>query len=267
MFETVSETVTAVDGTELAIDVRGDGTPIVLIGGAFNDRTTVADLAELLAARFTVLTYDRRGRGASGDESQGYAIEDEVGDLSTVLAYAGGQAGVFGHSSGAILALEGARHALPIDRLAVYEPPYSAMPDQPLLQPEILDRLKALVGAGDRDAAAELFLGELVGVPEQGLAGMKASPGWAFLADKASSLPYDVLLTAPWERLTADRLAGIDVPVLALYGDQTSPALEAGTRAVSALVPGAALEAIPGEDHAVLQRPQALEPLLTTFFS
>jgi pimeloyl-ACP methyl ester carboxylesterase len=264
---TDTETVTAVDGTELAVDTVGAGEPLVLIGGAFNDRTTVAGLAEQLAPRFAVLTYDRRGRGASGDESRDYAIADEVGDLAAVLAYAGGRAGVFGHSSGAVLALEGARHGLPIDRLAVYEPPYSADPDQPLPGVEVYQRLKSLVAAGDRNGAVELFLRELIGVPEQGIAGMKADGAtWAFLADKAPSLPYDVLLSAPWERLGPDRLAGIEVPVLAVYGDRTAPTLAAATRAVAQMVPGATLAVLPDEDHAVLQRPAALAPLLQTFF-
>ncbi|WP_157436746.1 alpha/beta fold hydrolase [Actinospica robiniae] len=264
--QTVTETVTAVDGTEIVIDVVGEGDAVVLIGGAFNDRSTVAGLAEQLASRFSVFTYDRRGRGASGDESQDYAIADEVGDLATVLGYAGGRASVFGHSSGAILALEGAHHGLPIDRLAVYEPPYSADPDLPRPAPELFGRLKALVAAGDRDGAAQLFLRDLVGVPEQGVAGMKSGPAWSFLVDKAPSLPYDALLSSPWDLLSSDRLTGIDLPVLAIYGEQTTPGLAAGTKAVAALVPGAALEVVPDEDHSVLQRPAVLAPLLTTFF-
>lgn len=265
--ESSTETVTAVDGTELAVDRVGAGEPVVLVGGAFNDRGTVAGLAEQLAARFSVLTYDRRGRGASGDESVEYSVEDEIGDLAAVLAYAGGRAGVFGHSSGAILALEGARHALPIDRLAVYEPPYRVERSGPPPAPDVLERLKALIAGGEEAGAAELFLRELVGVPGEVVAGMKAGPGWSFLVDKASSLPYDVLLSAPWEPFDPGVLrAGVNVPVLAVYGDRTSPDLAAATRAVAAAIPGARLEVLPGEDHAVLQRPSALAPLLGAFF-
>ena len=96
MPEPVTETVTAVDGTELVVDTVGRGAPVVLIGGAFNDRGTVAGLAEQLASRLTVLTYDRRGRGASGDESRDYAVADEVADLAAVIDHAGGRASVFG---------------------------------------------------------------------------------------------------------------------------------------------------------------------------
>jgi pimeloyl-ACP methyl ester carboxylesterase len=258
--------LTAEDGTTLVVDSIGAGRPLILIGGAFNDRSTVAGLGAELAGHFEVLTYDRRGRGASDDRAADYAVANEVGDLAAVIAHAGGRACVFGHSSGAVLALEGAMAGLPIDRLAVYEPPYSATEDQPRPAAEAFDRLKALVAAGDRDGAAELFLGEFIGVPAQAVAGMKAGPGWSFMADKAPSLPYDVLVSAPWEPMPAARVGAVAVPTLAVYGDRTAPGLAAATRAVAAAVPGAELVVIEGEDHAVLQRPAVLAPILARFF-
>lgn len=56
------------------------------------------------AAEFTVYTYDRRGRGRSGD-TQPYGVEREVEDLAAVIAEAGGSAFVYGFSSGGLLAL------------------------------------------------------------------------------------------------------------------------------------------------------------------
>src|SRR6188508_976316 len=92
------------DGTRIAVESRGDGPPIVLVAGAFNDRHTGAALAEALSARFTVIRYDRRGRGDSGDTPP-YAVEREIEDLAAVL---GGRGAVLGYSSGAILALRAA---------------------------------------------------------------------------------------------------------------------------------------------------------------
>lgn len=34
--------VTSADGTTIAYDQRGTGAPVILVGGAFNDRTTVS---------------------------------------------------------------------------------------------------------------------------------------------------------------------------------------------------------------------------------
>ncbi|MFC0865068.1 alpha/beta fold hydrolase [Sphaerimonospora cavernae] len=259
--------ITSKDGTTLAVDTAGQGTPVILVGGAFNDRSTVAALGAELAPAFTVVTYDRRGRGASDDSSEDYLVANEIDDLAAVIEHVGGRASVFGHSSGAVLVLEGVMRGLPIDRVAVYEPPYCADENQPKPPADVYARLKALVAAGDRDGAAELFLGELIGVPAEVIAGMKAGEEWPFLADKAPSLPYDVLVTAPWQLMPLERIAGISVPVLAVYGDQTAPGLAAATKTVAATVPGAELKVMPGEDHAVLQRPAALASILTKFFS
>ncbi|GAB3156302.1 alpha/beta fold hydrolase [Microbispora hainanensis] len=261
----MTEHITSKDGTTLAVDTIGQGAPVVLVGGAFNDRSTVAGLGAELASAFTVVTYDRRGRAGSDDKSDDYRVANEVDDLAAVIEHVGGRASAFGHSSGAILVLEGVMRGLPIDRVAVYEPPYGADENQPRPAADIYDRLKALVAAGDRDGAVELFLHEAVGVPTEAIAGMKAGEGWAFLADKAPSLPYDVLVSEIWQVMPYARLAGIGVPVLAVYGDQTAPNLAEGTKAVAATVPGAELRVMPGEDHGVLQRPAALAEILTKF--
>jgi pimeloyl-ACP methyl ester carboxylesterase len=258
--------VTAEDGTTLAVDGVGTGSPLILVGGAFNDRSTVAGLGAELAGTHTVITYDRRRRGASDDKAADYVVANEIDDLAAVIAHVGGRASAFGHSSGAALVLEGAMAGLPIDRVAVYEPPFSADENLPRPSADAFDRLRALVADDDRDAAAELFLTGFIGVPEQVVAGMKSGPGWGFMTDKAPSLPYDVLVCAPWDSIPADRLAALSSPVLAVYGDRTAPGLAAATRAVAETVPGAELVVIEGEDHAVLQRPAVLAPILARFF-
>ena len=259
--------VTSKDGTTLAVDTVGTGTPVILVGGAFNDRSTVAALAGALAPHFAAVTYDRRRRGGSDDRAEDYAVRNEIDDLAAVIEHVGGRASVFGHSSGAVLALSAAMRGLPIDRLAVYEPPYAADGERPSAPEDVLARLKALIKAGDRDAAVELFLTEAVGVPPEMVAGMKAEDGWGFLVRNADSLPYDVLVTNEDDRVPTARLAGLSLPVLAVYGDQTWPSfLAEATRAVAAAVPGAELIAIEGEDHGILAHPEVLAPPLVKFF-
>src|SRR5919199_3454838 len=109
------------DGTAIAFERGGEGPPIILVLGAFNDRATGAPLAAALQDRFSVVTYDRRGRGDSGDTPP-YAVEREVEDLEAVIAAAGGSAHVYGTSSGAVLALEAASQGAAIESLALYEP-------------------------------------------------------------------------------------------------------------------------------------------------
>lgn len=213
--------------------------------------------------------YDRRGRSASDDRSTGFEVQNEIDDLAAVIEHVGvgGRAALFGHSSGAILALEAASRGLPVDRVAVYEPPLRVEVDTPYPPAEAFDELTDLVSAGDRDGAATFFLSRILFVPEEGVAMMRSDPSWAFLVGHASTLPYDVLLSRPWELVDRQPLAALDLPVLAMYGDRTSSALEAGARVVAQAVPGAELLAIPGEDHGVLQHPETIEPALAKFFA
>ena len=107
------------DGTAIAFDKLGEGSPLILVSGAFTVRLqpTIVQLAALLAPHFTVFNYDRRGRGESGDTPP-YAVEREVEDLAALIKEAGGWAFVWGWSSGAALALEAAARGLAITRLA-----------------------------------------------------------------------------------------------------------------------------------------------------
>ncbi len=113
------------DGTAIAFDQSGHGPAVILVTGALTTRADWAHLAACLAPHFSVFAYDRRGRGDSGDTAP-YAVEREVEDLDALITEAGGSAFVFGHSSGAALALEAAvQLGEKIKKLAMYEAPYN----------------------------------------------------------------------------------------------------------------------------------------------
>lgn len=260
------ETVPSADGTPLAVERAGEGPPVILVGGAFNDRSTVAGLAAVLADGFTAVTYDRRGRGDSGDAAS-YAAEREVEDLAAVISYAGGPAGVFGHSSGAILALEAAASGVEVAKVAAYEPTYVIEGTRPRPGDDLADRVRALLDKGDRDEAVALFQAEVVGLPAEIIDGMRASPMWGWFTGLAHTLPYDLALCGPGMCLPAGRLAGVTVPVLAIGGGASPPWLPAAARAVADTVPGGRYVSLDGQDHGVLQQPDVLRDLLTGYFS
>src|SRR5918998_4516142 len=124
------DTATSRDGTKIAFDRSGDGPPVILVCGQSTTRSSNASLAALLAPDFTVLNYDRRGRGDSGDTLP-YAVEREVEDIDTLVSEAGGSAFVFGVSSGAALALEAAAGGFAIDKLALWEAPFDPEEGRP----------------------------------------------------------------------------------------------------------------------------------------
>lgn len=263
---TAFETVRSADGTQIAFERGGDGHPLVLIGGAFSNRAVARGLAHVLAPHFTVVTYDRRGRGDSGDFDH-YAVEREVEDLTAVIESVGGRAGVFGHSSGAILALEAARAGAPISAVAAYEPPY--IPEgfhRPAA--DLAARLRALIVADRGEDAVVLFQTEAIGIPAAAVEGFRHTEMWPGLVAVAHTLPYDMEIAGPGNVLPSERLAAISVPTLVIVGTASMPWMLPGTRAAAAAIPGARHLELAGEDHGTPgSHPDALLQPLVEFFA
>jgi pimeloyl-ACP methyl ester carboxylesterase len=261
--------VTSKDGTAIAFDRLGGGPAVILVGGAFVDRSENAGLATELAARFTVYNYDRRGRGDSGDTAP-YALEREFEDLDALIAEAGGSAHAYGVSSGGALALEAAAAGLPINRIAVYEVPYNVADDGPQRQREYVDRLEAFLAEGCRSDAAELFM-RIAGATDEMIAGAKQSPVWPGLEAIAPTLAYDAACMGNGQP-PADRLATIGQPVLVATGGASPDSFVGGggdffanaADAIAASIPHAEQQTIEGQTHMV--DPKALAPVLERFF-
>ena len=254
------ETTLSADGTSIAFDREGAGPSLVVVVGAFCDRSTSVGLAALLAPQFTVLRYDRRGRGASGDTAP-YAVEREIEDLDAVVAAAGGSALVFGHSSGAVLALEAAAGGLPVTKMVVYEPPYivegtRARPDG------LAERVGELLADGRRSEAAELFLLEGPESPEEVVTRMKGAPVWSRFEALAHTLPYDLALVGD-QRVPAGRLAAIDVPTLVLGGADSPKWAGDAVDAVAEAIPVSEHRLLEGQTHNAAD--EVLAPVLGSF--
>lgn len=258
--------IQSADGTAIAYERFGDGPPVILIGGAFNDRSTTTALAQALGTRLTAYVYDRRGRGDS-DDTPPPAVEREMEDLDAVIGAAGGAASVFGHSSGAVLALEAAARGMRIERLAVYEPSYIVDDSRPRPAADLADQLRNLVAEGRRGDAVALFLTECAGLPAEAVTGMRGAPFWAGMEALAHTLPYDVSLHGPRQSLPTARIAEIRVPTLVLQGSATDAYLATAAQAVAATIRAAEHLTLDGEDHGVLQHPDALVTPLTDFFT
>src|SRR6266568_4803154 len=176
------------DGTRIAFEGTGDGPPLILVVGAFNDRHTGEPLGRFLEPHFSVFNYDRRGRGASGDTLP-YAVDREIDDLAALIAEAGGSAAVFGYSSGAILALKAAARGVGITRLVLYEPPFRDAPSHV----DHAAQLARLIAAGQRGDAVEYFQ-RLVGIPDEIIIQMRNAPFRPALEAMAPTLVYELTI-------------------------------------------------------------------------
>ncbi|MFQ3558895.1 alpha/beta hydrolase [Streptomyces gramineus] len=250
------------DGTPVAYERTGDGPAVILVSGAMSTGATVAPLAVPLADRFTVVSYDRRGRGASGD-TKPYAVAREVEDLAALIEAVGGEASLYGHSSGGALVLEAAASGLPLRRVAVYEAPYAVHEGGAKERMEYTDHLTEALEHGRRGDAVELFL-RLTGLAEEMIQGARQSPMWPGMEALAPSLAYDDAVMGDG-LVPRDRLASITVPVLSLGGGASAAWMREAARAVVEAAPRGTYRTLEGQSHMV--DPEALGPALAEFFS
>jgi pimeloyl-ACP methyl ester carboxylesterase len=254
------ETVTSADGTTIAYERSGDGPPLVIVTGAFCDRATPRTLAERLSGSFTVYAYDRRGRGDSGD-TQPYRAEREYEDLAAVIGAAGGAAAVFGHSSGAALALKAAAAGVPMTRLAAYEAPLFVDGSRPITA-DLGERIGALLADDRRLDAVRLFMTDGVLIPAEAAASIEHWPDWPGMSKIAHTLPYDLEICGD-SLVPTGVLAEVGVPTLVLGGGNSPEYFRASTRAIAAAIPGAAHAELAGQDHGAAD--DVLAPVLVEF--
>lgn len=260
-------TVTSADGTRIAFERLGEGPPLIVIGGATCDRARMRDVSERFARDRAVLNYDRRGRGDSGD-TQPYAVEREVEDIAALIARAGGRASVYGHSSGAGLALHAAAQGLPIDRLILHEPPYSPDREEDRRGArEYGERLETVLAEGRSGDAIELFF-TTVGMPSEMVAEMRQDPGWASLEALAPTLAYDSEVMrdiATGGAVPIDLAAGVTASTLVLVGGESPGWMIEVGRELAGALPNGVHRVLDGQEHVV--PPELLAPVVREFLA
>jgi pimeloyl-ACP methyl ester carboxylesterase len=260
-------TVRSLDGTQIAFDRTGDGPPLVLVGGALSDRHAATNLVTSLASSFTVIAFDRRGRGDSGDTPP-YAVEREVEDLDALLDEVGGAALVYGHSSGAVLALRAAEAGLAIPKLAVYEPPFIVDGGRDPLTADYVTHIEELVAAGRRGDAVVYFLTHGVGLPAPAVEQIRMSPGWPSMEAMAHTITYDNLVLGDAMGGSPDplrRWATLQTPTLVIDGGASPAWIRNSARTLAQTLPKAEATTLEGQDHGAAS--EALAPVLAAFFS
>jgi pimeloyl-ACP methyl ester carboxylesterase len=268
------QTVRSADGTAIAFDRSGRGSEaIILVGGAFGTRADAAEVAAALAPDFTAFSYDRRGRGDSGDTAP-YAVEREVEDIEALIDEGGRPAYLFGHSSGAVLGLEAAR-LLParIAKLALYEPPFIVDDSRPPAPVDFLARLTRLLAEGRRGDAVELFQ-TVIGIPPEMIAQMRGWPMWPALEGLAHTLPYDVAIMGDTQRgspLPLKKWASVRAPTVVMDGtlflgrENGHAWVRRGADELARILPDAGRRTLQGQDHG--PAPDVLAAALKEFFA
>lgn len=271
--EHMVQIVTSQDGTKIAYDRAGDGPAVILVNGALGDRALdrkfkqMPVISELLSAQFTVINYDRRGRGDS-DEAGPFAVEREIDDIAALISAVGGRAALFGFSSGGALALRAAGAGIGVDQVAVYEVPFVVRADDKRPPADYGPQLDALIANDDRSGAVKHFMRKAMGMPAPAVAAMRLLPVWKLMQATAPTLPYDWAALGEHNmqgrELRAEEWASVTVPALVVYGAESPSSLRNGARALADVLPNAQLRVLEGMGHRL--KANVLAPVLAEFF-
>lgn len=274
------KTMISKDGTSIAYDQMGSGFPLILVTGALGVRgdSTKDPMVNLLCGDFTVINYDRRGRGDSGD-TQPYSVEREIEDIEALIDAVGGEAYLYGMSSGAILTLEAAAK-LPdkVKKLVMYEPPFIIDDSRPPLPADYVEQLNKATAEGRRGDAVEIFMTQALLIPAEFVQMMRNAPmaqsfpegvkppEWSDMEKVAHTLAYDGLIVQAYlagKPLPHQRWNAFSGPGLVVVGENSEPFFHDGAKALADDLPNVTVRVLEGQDHAV--SPDALAPVIRAF--
>lgn len=240
---------TSTDGTTIAYQRSGHGAPLMLVHGTAADHRRWAPVLPAFEQQFTVCAVDRRGRGGSGDTTA-YAAEQEFDDLAAVVDSLGEPVHLLGHSYGALCALEAALRTRAVRSLMLYEPGIEVAGEE--IYPSVtIDRLEALLAAGDRDAVVTTTMREVAGLPPQVVEQLRAQPSWQARVAAAHTIPRELRAVKAY-RFDPARFRDLRVPTLLLAGGASAAAFQTTASAVAGALPHSRLVVLPGQGHAAM---------------
>ena len=220
--------VTSRDGTAIAYwTSAGIGPPLLLVHGTSGVHERFAPLLPYLEPHVTVHAMDRRGRGGSGDAAVydlAREFEDVAAAIDAIAETSGSLVDVYGHSFGGNCAFGAALLTSNVRRLVLYEGWPPVTPDKLVYPVRGRAATDALVAAGNREAAVETLMREVVHVPEDELDAIRAQPTWPAWVAAAHTITREIRAFSSTTLLTLRRWAKIAVPVLVLTGSDSSDA-------------------------------------------
>jgi pimeloyl-ACP methyl ester carboxylesterase len=244
------ETIRSSDGTTIAYQRSGQGTPLVLVHGATADHTRWAPVLPMFEQSFTVYAVDRRGRGGSGD-TEPYAVEREVEDIVAVVNSIAEPVFLLGHSNEAIFSLEAACRTTYVRKLVLYEPPIPIPPGVKLYPSEMMSRIQVLLDRGDREGALTTFMRDVVRTPSYEMERLRSAPNWSARVTAAYTIPREMSGVNEYV-FEPTRFRDLRTPALLLLGEESPAFFKRAIEAVNAALPESQVRILTGQQHAAI---------------
>lgn len=245
---------TKANGINIAYQVQGDGSPLVLIMGyRLNSSAWPATFIEQLARQFTVITLDNRGTGLSDKPVEGYAIANMARDVRGVLdELAIAEVSMLGYSMGGAIAQEFVRQFPERVSRLILCATLAGGPQASYASSSVVSVMRDLDGLSPEQAARRIwkvtyapgYLEEHRALAEDQMRREIAQPTPLHAAD----LQFQAFA----EFDGSDALAEIRCPTLVLTGDRDELIPPQNSQMMSTLIPNAKLAVIPGGGHRVL---------------
>lgn len=237
--------VTSSDGTSISYQKSGSGPSLLLIHGTTADHKRWSPILPYFEQHFTVYAMDRRGRGGSGD-SPDYDLMREAEDVAAVVGAIGEPVFILGHSYGAICSLESALLTDKVRRMILYEPPIPM--GLPMYSPGVPDRMQTLIDNDELETALEVFMREVVRMPEHELETYRQLPMWKVRIQLAPTIPRELAIDRTY-RFDPDKFAKFRLPVLLMLGADSPPLFRQATEVVDSALPNSTVVSLPGQQH------------------
>ena len=253
------------DNTPIAHEITGSGPLLIIVTGALNTHNfgVPGEMAPFLQEHFTVLTYDRRGRGQSGDTPP-YAIEKEIQDLAALIDQNGGKAFLYGHSAGAALALfTAAKFPEKVLKVAAYEPPLGGSWLERIMTNVLIRKIGKQVARGENLAVVKRFM-RFVGMDEQLIRDTLASEHGQTIIGMAGTIAYEAEIQKVSKAFLQNQAASLPMPILMLAGTKSFKTTLAIMASFTQVIPHAESRIIEGQTHSV--EPEVISPILQEFF-
>jgi pimeloyl-ACP methyl ester carboxylesterase len=276
--------VTSSDGTSIGYESFGDGPGVVLVQGAMGTTRNYHQLALAMSHKFTVHVPDRRGRGLSPRPYDAqHSIQKDVDDIRVLLEHTGAQF-LFGLSSGAMIVLESLRRGLPVERAAVYEPPFylgrmathlvarfNTQVERERLDDALATAMR-IVGLGPRILQFVPHWILRLGAARALRVDDRGSTSYASLRELISAMRYDFNVVSSMNQHLHD-LRAVSTPVLLIGGSRSPDYLKKALVALKATLPYCECIELAGADHSspwnedLNGKPKLVGSILVEFFA